>query len=90
MKKKEVKKHKCSECEEAFVTAMQLRMHYGNKHGKAGEITVKVQSMFPNCQKYEPCCKESGYEETMKKVKKIHNFKEMIDDMLETAKEKKD
>ena len=22
------------------------------------EITVRVQSMFPNCQKYEPCCKE--------------------------------
>jgi len=53
------------------------------------EIIVKVQSMFPNCQKYEPCCKESGYEETVKKAKKIHNFKEMIDDMLESVKEKK-
>ena len=52
------------------------------------EIVVRVQRMFPNCQKYSKCCKESGYEETMKKVKKIHNFKEMIDDMLESAKEK--
>ena len=52
-------------------------------------ITVKVQSMFPNCQKYEPCCKESGYEETVKKAKKIHNHKEIIDDILESAKEKK-
>ena len=54
------------------------------------EVTVRVQNMFPNCQKYEPCCKESGYEETMKKVKKIHNYKELIDDMLESIKEKKE
>lgn len=39
---------------------------------------VKVQRMFPNCEKYK----------TMKKVKKIHNYKEMIDDMLESVKEK--
>jgi len=52
------------------------------------EIVVRVQRMFPNCQKYSKCCKESGYEETMKKVKKIHNYKEMIDDMLESVKEK--
>ena len=53
------------------------------------EIVVRIQRMFPNCQKYSKCCKESGYEETMKKVKKIHNYKEMIDDILESAKEKK-
>ena len=41
------------------------------------EIIVKVQSMFPNCQKYEPCCKESGTEEMMKK------FKAMIDKPIE-------
>ena len=29
------------------------------------EITVRVQSMFPNCQKYDPCCKEKkGYKIT--------------------------
>ena len=56
---------------------------------KDEEITVKVQSMFPNCQKYEPCCKDSGYEETVKKLKKIPNHKEIIDDILESAKEKK-
>jgi len=50
---------------------------------------VRVQRMFPNCEKYNKCCKESGYEETVKKAKNIHNFKEMIDDMLESAKEKK-
>jgi len=49
---------------------------------------VRVQRMFPNCEKYNKCCKESGYEETMKKVKKIHNMKEMIEDMLESVKEK--
>ena len=52
------------------------------------EIVVRIQRMFPNCQKYSKCCKESGYEETMKKVKKIHNYKEMIDDMLESVKKK--
>ena len=52
------------------------------------EITVRVQQMFPNCGKYRKCCADSGYEETMKKVKKIHNYKEMIDDMLESVKEK--
>ena len=35
------------------------------------EIIVPVQSMFPNCQKYEPCCKESGTEEMMEKFKKM-------------------
>ena len=35
------------------------------------EIIVKVQSMFPNCQKYNPCCKESGTEEMMKKFNKM-------------------
>jgi hypothetical protein len=35
------------------------------------EIIVKVQSMFPNCQKYDPCCKESGTEEMMKKFDKM-------------------
>ena len=35
------------------------------------EIIVKVQSMFPNCQKYEPCCSESGTEEMMKKFDKM-------------------
>lgn len=52
------------------------------------EIVVKVQHMFPNCGKYKKCCDESGMEETMKKVKKVHNMKEMIDDMLESVKEK--
>lgn len=47
---------------------------------------VRVQRMFPNCEKYNKCCKESGYEETMKKVKKIHNMKELIEDVLEEAK----
>ena len=52
------------------------------------EIIVRVQRMFPNCEKYKKCCVESGYEETMKKVKKIHNMEEMINDMLESVKEK--
>jgi hypothetical protein len=41
---------------------------------KKDEVTVKVQSMFPNCQKYEL---------KKKKIKKIHNYKEMIKDMEE-------
>ena len=36
--------------------------------------TVKVQRMFPNCGKYKKCCPDSGMEELMDKVKKIHNF----------------
>ena len=35
------------------------------------EITVRVQQMFPNCGKYRKCCADSGYEETMKKFKKM-------------------
>jgi len=50
------------------------------------EITVKVQRMFPNCEKYNKCCSDSGYEELMAKVKKVNNYKEMIDDILEEAK----
>ena len=50
------------------------------------EITVKVQRMFPNCQKYKKCCDESGTEEMMEKVKQITNYDEMIADILESAK----
>ena len=48
--------------------------------------TVKVQRVFPNCDKYKKCCPDSGMEELMDKVKKIHNFGEMIQDMLEESK----
>ena len=50
------------------------------------EITVKTQKMFPNCEKYKKCCTDSGMEETMEKIKKITNYKEMIKDILEKAK----
>ena len=46
------------------------------------EITVKVQRMFPNCEKYKKCCTDSGMEEMMAKVKKIDNYDEIIQDML--------
>ena len=47
---------------------------------------VTAQQLFPNCQKYNPCCDESGTEEMMKKVKHITNYDEMIKDVLESAK----
>ena len=50
------------------------------------EITVKIQKMFPNCEKYKKCCVDSGMEETMEKVKQIANYDEMIKDILEKAK----
>ena len=53
-------------------------------------ITVRVQRMFPNCQKYKKCCVDSGLEETMKKVKQITNYDEMIKDILESVKRKID
>ena len=28
--------------------------------------------MFPNCEKYEPCCRDVGMEKTMKKLDKIN------------------
>ena len=46
------------------------------------EITVRVQKMFPNCEKYKKCCSDSGMEKTMEKVKKITNYEEMIKDIL--------
>ena len=36
------------------------------------EIIVPVQTMFPNCQKYDPCCSKSGTEEMMKKFDKMN------------------
>jgi len=32
---------------------------------------VPAQQLFPNCQKYDPCCDESGTEEMMEKFKAI-------------------
>ena len=51
------------------------------------EITVKVQRMFPNCEKYKPCCSDSGVEEMMRKAKR-ENINPIIKDILEKAKEK--
>ena len=47
---------------------------------------VTAQKLFPNCQKYNPCCDESGTEEMMKKVKHIANYNELIKNVLESAK----
>lgn len=32
------------------------------------EIVVRVQRMFPNCQKYKKCCSDGGYEKMMMKA----------------------
>ena len=50
------------------------------------EITVRVQRMFPNCDKYKKCCPDSGMEELMAKVKKIHNYEGIIERILDQAK----
>ena len=54
------------------------------------EITVRVQRMFPNCEKYKKCCSDSGMEEMMKKVRKIPNMDELVKYMLEKVKGKKE
>lgn len=51
------------------------------------EITVKVQRMFPNCEKYKPCCSDLGMEEMMRKAKR-ENIDPTIKDILEKAKKK--
>jgi hypothetical protein len=33
---------------------------------KKDEITVRVQRMFPNCEKYEPCCSDVEGHEVLK------------------------
>jgi len=40
------------------------------------EITVKVQRMFPNCQKYEKCCYVRNMEEMLKDMEKNKEKKE--------------
>ena len=48
------------------------------------EITVRVQRMFPNCQKYNKCCSEVGYEKMMIKanIKEINNnIKKILEDI---------
>ena len=57
------------------------------KKERKDEITVRVQRMFPNCQKYEKCCVDSGTKEMMDKVDR--ETKEMIDSILEKVKTKK-
>ena len=42
--------------------------------------------MFPNCDKYKKCCPDSGMEELMAKVKKVDNYEQMIQDILEESK----
>jgi hypothetical protein len=51
------------------------------------EITVKVQRMFPNCEKYKPCCSDLGMEEMMRKAKR-ENINPIIKDILEKSKKK--
>ena len=35
------------------------------------EIIVKVQQMFPNCQKYDPCCDTTDLEKLMETSKDL-------------------
>ena len=49
-------------------------------------LVVKTQKMFPNCQKYTKCCKDSGYEETIKKTKNIKDFDKQIKKILSDVK----
>ena len=46
------------------------------------EIIVPVQQMFPNCRKYDPCCKEAGTAEMMEK------FQKMVDKPIERIRKK--
>jgi len=50
-------------------------------------IVVKVQRMFPNCQKYTKCCVDSGTEEMMNRVDE--ETKKAVKEILEEARKKK-
>ena len=46
---------------------------------------VKVQRMFPNCEKYKKCCTDSNMEELMTRAKKELDDG-IIQDILKNAK----
>ena len=52
---------------------------------KSDDIVVKVQRMFPNCQKYKKCCSDGGYEKMMMKAN-IEEINKHIKKMLEEIK----
>ena len=51
------------------------------------EITVKVQRMFQNCEKYKPSSSDLDMEEMMRKAKR-ENINPIIKDILEKSKKK--
>ena len=44
------------------------------------EITVKVQRMFPNCEKYKKCCTESKMENLMSRASGL-DIKKLLKDI---------
>ena len=50
------------------------------------EIVVKVQQMFPNCQKYDPCCDTTNLEKIMETSKDLGVTPAMAVAGLETPK----
>ena len=50
------------------------------------EIIVKVQQMFPNCQKYNPCCDTTNMEMLMETSKELGVTPAMAVAGLETPK----
>ena len=44
------------------------------------EITVKVQRMFPNCEKYKKCCTESKMEDLVSRANGI-DIKKLLKDI---------
>ena len=50
------------------------------------EIIVKVQQMFPNCQKYDPCCDTTDMEKLMETSKDLNVTPAMAVAGVETPK----
>lgn len=46
----------------------------------ADEIIVKIQRMFPNCEKYKKCCTDSKMEELMSRASDI-DIKKILNDI---------
>ena len=44
------------------------------------EITVKVQRMVPNCEKYKKCCTESKMENLMSRASGL-DIKKLLEDI---------
>ena len=81
--------HKCTECDQSFNTAMQLRMHFGHKHLNNDQISGSGEQWMEKETPYWKYPKVKAYQQEYNKMYYLANKKKLIADQTKRNKSNK-